>query len=71
MGSNPYKNLPHNDYNIFEFQKLIEAVYLNRSILLWKLALGLHLDFATQLFFYSAPELNNRIPESLSLFLYV
>lgn len=35
MDSNPYKNWPHN------IQKLIEAVYLNRFILLWKLALGL------------------------------
>lgn len=41
MDSNPYKNLPYNDYNIFEFQKLIKAVYLNRFILLWKLALDL------------------------------
>lgn len=41
MDSNPYKNWPHNNYNIFKFQKLIEAVYLNRFILLWKLALGL------------------------------
>lgn len=48
MDSNPYKNWLHNDYNIFEFQKLIKAAYLNRFILLWKLALdmGLALPFS-------------------------